>query len=311
MVGNNQNQQGITKFNLANLEKNLYVTIQMKVVVLGSGSRGNAAVIEEGDTRILVDAGLSARQLTERLSGVGVDPGSLDGILLTHEHRDHTGGLKVFLRSRSIPVYASALTRETLEDRLSSGVEWRIFQQGHAFAVGEITVDAFALPHDAVDPVGFVCRGVDASIGIATDFGFVTNVVRDRLQGVDGLLVESNYDEKMLDQDTKRPWSIKQRIASRHGHLSNVQTAELVEELLSHGLKTVVLGHLSSDCNCPELAFSVVQEVGSGRGLGVHVASQDTPTSWVDICGKQLDEASSSIVMRQMDLAIGTNLQGI
>ena len=284
----------------------------MKVAVLGSGSGGNAAVIKARDTTMLVDAGLSARQLGRRLDQIGVDPDSLDGILLTHEHRDHTCGLEVFLRRRSTPVFTTALTRETLGDRITDSVDWRIFQHGQVFNVGEVAVEAFALPHDAVDPVGFVCRSGNSCIGVATDFGFVTNLVRDRLKGVHALLVEANYDDKMLDADSKRPWSIKQRISSRHGHLSNLQTADLVEGLLDHGLKTVILGHLSSDCNCPDVAVSAIREIESAKGmerqLGVHVASQAEPTSWVEIRGEEAEECSAPATMNQMDLAIGTHL---
>ena len=284
----------------------------MKVAVLGSGSGGNAAVIKARDTTMLVDAGLSARQLGRRLEQIGVDPDSLDGILLTHEHRDHTCGLEVFLRRRSTPVFTTALTRETLGDRITDSVDWSIFQHGQVFNVGEVAVEAFALPHDAVDPVGFVCHSGNSCIGVATDFGFVTNLVRDRLKGVHALLVEANYDDKMLDADSKRPWSIKQRISSRHGHLSNLQTADLVEGLLDHGLKTVILGHLSSDCNCPDVAVSAIREIESAKGmerqLGVHVASQAEPTSWVEIRGEEAEECSAPATMNQMDLAIGTHL---
>ena len=284
----------------------------MKVAVLGSGSGGNAAVIKARDTTMLVDAGLSARQLGTRLEQIGVDPDSLDGILLTHEHRDHTCGLEVFLRRRSTPVFTTALTRESLGDRITDSVDWRIFQHGQVFNVGEVAVEAFALPHDAVDPVGFVCRSGNSCIGVATDFGFVTNLVRDRLKGVHALLVEANYDDKMLDADSKRPWSIKQRISSRHGHLSNLQTADLVEGLLDHGLKKVILGHLSSDCNCPDVAVSAIREIESAKGmerqLGVHVASQAEPTSWVEIRGEEAEECSAPATMNQMDLAIGTHL---
>ena len=284
----------------------------MKVAVLGSGSGGNAAVIKARDTTMLVDAGLSARQLSRRLEQVGVDPDSLDGILLTHEHRDHTCGLEVFLRKRSTPVFTTALTRESLGERVTGSVDWRILQHGQAFKVGEVTVEAFALPHDAVDPVGFICRAGNAGIGVATDFGFVTNLVRDRLKGVHVLLVEANYDDKMLDADTKRPWSIKQRISSRHGHLSNQQTADLVEGLLDHGLRTVILGHLSGDCNCPDVAVSAIRKIGTAKGLekrlGVHVASQAEPTSWFEIGGEEAEERPAPTTTDQMDLAIGTHL---
>ncbi len=277
----------------------------MRLAVLGSGSGGNAAVLMTGETTLLIDAGFSARQLCQRLRVMGVDPDSVDGILLTHEHSDHTRGLGVFLRKRPIPVYASALTRESLSERLGDQIEWRIFQRGQLFKAGDIAVEAFALPHDAIDPVGFVCEVDGTRVGIATDFGHVTNLVRDRLRGVRVLLVEANYDQGMLEEDTRRPWSTKQRISSRHGHLSNVQTAELVESLLPHGLETVVLGHLSCDCNCPEVAASTVRAVSREKGLGIHVASQDEPSCWIEIQRETEHGCSRPEVMDQMNLAIG------
>lgn len=277
----------------------------MRLAVLGSGSGGNAAVLMTGETTLLIDAGFSARQLCQRLLDIGVDPDALDGILLTHEHSDHACGLRVFLRKRPIPVYASALTRESLSEGLSDQVEWRIFQRGQPFKAGDIVVEAFALPHDAIDPVGFVCEVDGIRVGIATDFGHVTNLVRDRLRGVRVLLVEANYDQGMLEEDTRRPWSTKQRISSRHGHLSNVQTGELVESLLPHGLETVILGHLSCDCNCPELAASTVRGTSSEKDLVIHVASQDKPTCWIEIQQETGTGDSHPVVMDQMDLAIG------
>ncbi len=277
----------------------------MRLAVLGSGSGGNAVVVTDRETTILIDAGLSARQLCQRLQSVGVDPDSIDGILLSHEHSDHTGGLEVFLRKRPIPVYSNALTRELLEERLGDQIEWRIFQRSQSFQVGGITVEAFALPHDAVDPVGFVCEASGTRVGFATDFGHVTTLVRERLRGVCALLVEANYDQGMLEEDTKRPWSIKQRISSRHGHLSNTQTAELVKDLLAHGLETVVLGHLSRDCNCPDLAAAVLRASAPGGQLDVRVASQDTPTCWVEIMEEGAPGGAPPGVMDQMNLAIG------
>lgn len=251
--------------------------------MLGSGSGGNAAVLEAEGTRILVDAGLSARQLCQRMQGLGVDPDSLDGILLSHEHSDHTRGLEVFLRKRRVPVYTTALTRECLGERCGGQVEWRVFQRGQQFELGALTVNSFAVPHDAVDPVGFVCGTSRAKVGLVTDFGHVTTLVRQELRGVRALFVEANYDQGLLEADTKRPWSIKQRISSRHGHLSNAQTAELVRELVEHGLETVVLGHLSQDCNCPDLAAAVMRAASSRRRFSVHVASQADPTGWVGV----------------------------
>ncbi len=254
----------------------------MKLVVLGSGSAGNAAVVASGRGCLLVDAGLSARQLCRRLEMVGIGPDDLDGILLSHEHSDHARGLEVFLRKHRVPVYATALTREALGVRCGSGVEWRLFRRGEEFQAGGMAVNSFAVPHDAVDPVGFVCGENGTRIGLATDFGHVTTLVRDGLRGVRALLVESNYDQRLLEADRRRPWSIKQRISSRHGHLSNVQSVQLVAELAGHGLEAVVFGHLSRDCNCPRAVAEAM--TGCARnGLAVHVASQAEPTPWVEI----------------------------
>lgn len=252
----------------------------MRLAVLGSGSAGNAAVFESHGTRLLFDAGLSARQLCRRLEAVGIPPDSIDGILLSHEHSDHTRGLEVFLRNRRVPVFATALTREFLGDNCGNSVEWRLFQRGCPFEIGGLTLEAFAVPHDAVDPVGFVAEGDGARVGMVTDLGHVTALVQEQLRGVKALFVESNYDQQLLEADTKRPWSIKQRISSRHGHLSNGQAAELVADLADHGLETVVLGHLSRDCNCPDLAAAVMREAGRNR-VRVHVAGQAAPTGWL------------------------------
>ena len=277
----------------------------MRLAVLGSGSGGNAVVLEAPGTTILIDAGLSARQLCQRLRILDIDPDSLDGIILSHEHGDHTRGLEVFLRTRSVPVFANALTRECLEDRCGGRIEWRVFQRGQSFRVGAFTISPFALPHDAVDPVGFVCEAQGRQVGFATDFGHVTSLVRDRLCGVSALFVESNYDQDMLEADTKRPWSIKQRISSRHGHLSNTQTADLVGGLMEHGLETVVLGHLSRDCNCPELVEALMRAAAPTGVLDVHVATQDQPTPWVEVCGEGESESSCPGVMDQMDFVFG------
>jgi len=253
------------------------------MAVLGSGSGGNASVIDALGSRILVDAGLSARQICQRLASLEIDPHSLDGIVLSHEHSDHTRGLEVFLRKHEIPVYATALTREVLSDRCGGHIEWRIFQRGQEFSIGAVTVNAFAVPHDAVDPVGFVCcseRG--ERIGVVTDLGHVTSLVRESLRGVDGLFVEANYDQGLLESDTKRPWSIKQRISSRHGHLSNEQTAELIRALTEDGLKAVVLGHLSGDCNTPEVAAQAVNAVHAGK-VTVEVSGQAEPSAWMSV----------------------------
>ena len=251
--------------------------------MLGSGSSGNSTVVESAGVRLLVDAGLSAKQLVSRLQGLGLSPDSFDGILLTHEHGDHIRGLRVLLKQMPVPVYATAATARVVKDTGIEGATWKIFEAGQVFRIGDVQVEAFAIQHDAVDPVGFVFQGPRAKFGLLSDAGFVTRGMVERLRGVHGLFVEANYDEALLEADTKRPWSTKQRISSRHGHLSNAQTAELVAELAHPGLRRVVLGHLSQDCNAPDLALSILRkslEEKGHRHIELHCACAEASPWW-------------------------------
>lgn len=255
----------------------------MRFAVLGSGSGGNAAVVECGGLRLMIDAGLSAKQLSLRLQQVGIDPASLDGILLTHEHGDHVRGLKVFLKQNPVPVFTTPATARVVRESGIGGGTWKFFEAGQVFAIGGIAVETFAIQHDAVDPVGFVVGHDTRRLGFLSDAGFVTRSMTERLRGLDGIFVEANYDEALLEADTKRPWSIKQRISSRHGHLSNGQVAELIRDISHPALGRVVLGHLSSDCNTPEIILSMLRnclaDLGHGH-VGLHCAGQHEPTAW-------------------------------
>lgn len=239
----------------------------LELAVLGSGSSGNSALICLGDTRILIDAGLSARQLCVRLEALGVDPDSLSAIVLTHEHGDHTRGIDVFCKKRSVPIYATKHTCSVVRESLRCEVPWHQFEAGTGFRIGSIDIETFSVPHDAVDPVGFVFGCGKSRVGVLSDVGHVTRLIVERLRDVDTLFTEANYDEKMLQNDTLRPWAIKQRISNRHGHLSNEQTAELVSQIATPRLKQVILGHLSSDCNCPDLASRVISETLQNGGF--------------------------------------------
>ena len=214
---------------------------------------------------MLVDAGLSARRLAAGLEACGVAPGSLSGILLTHEHGDHTKGLKVFVEKFDVPVFANPLTADHLK-RQGLAARWNFFSSGAEFFLENIGVLPFSVPHDAADPVGFVLRSNGTGFAVLTDLGYATRQVVEAVRGVHALLIETNHDEALLQGDTKRPWSVKQRILSRHGHLSNSAAAEIVAEVATEALRHVLLGHLSRDCNSPELA---VHAVGSRlRGGG-------------------------------------------
>ncbi len=244
----------------------------MELIVLGSGSSGNTAVVRVGDRAILVDAGLSARKTLQRLAVAGIEPRQISAVLLTHEHGDHAGGLPVLLRSLRCPVYATRLTADEVrgQDERNADADWRLFASGGEFTVDCFAVTAFSVPHDASDPVGFTIRSGSLSIGILTDLGHVNHSVVHHVSGVDALFVEANHDEEMLRADTKRPFSIKQRIMSPHGHLSNRAAADLAARVRSDALRHVVLGHLSRDCNTADLALAAVSEA-LGQGGSVRV----------------------------------------
>src|SRR5438876_8303188 len=229
--------------------------------MLGSGSAGNSALLATDHCKILVDGGLSARQIVLRLEQCGVMPEQLDGVLLTHEHSDHVCGLEVLCRKLDIPIYANAQTAEAVRcgGPLDQHRNWRIFRTGSEFSICDILVQTFPVPHDAVDPIGFAFHAGTRALGFITDLGYATKMLIERLREVHTLLIETNHDEKLLQNDPHRPWPVKQRIQSRHGHLSNTAAASVIEQLLPGKIERVVLGHLSRDCNTPELACSTIR----------------------------------------------------
>jgi phosphoribosyl 1,2-cyclic phosphodiesterase len=229
------------------------------LTMLGSGSAGNSALIATDHCRLLVDGGLSARQLVLRLALCGISPRELDGIVLTHEHGDHVCGLEVLCRKFEIPIYCNALTAEAVRFcSLGEHRNWRIFRTGASFSVCDVTVESFPVPHDAVEPVGYTFHAGPSALGYVTDLGHATRLTIERLRQVQTLVIETNHDEKLLQNDPHRPWPVKQRIQSRHGHLSNAAAASVVSQLVPHKIARVVLGHLSRDCNTPELAARTI-----------------------------------------------------
>ena len=205
------------------------------LTVLGSGSAGNCALLETPRCRLLIDGGLSARQMVLRLQQCGVSPLEIDGILITHEHSDHATGLAVWFKQFATPIYCNRLTAEALSAQAPDlSVAWRLFVTGSDFTIGDLTVQTFPVPHDAVDPVGFVFHHGSAALGVLTDLGCATKLAYERVRQVSTLLIETNHDEKLLQNDTRRPWSVKQRIMSRHGHLSNAAAADVLAELLGY-----------------------------------------------------------------------------
>ena len=215
-------------------------------------------MLQTAETSVLIDIGLTAKRINGHLTKQGVEANSLAGVLLTHEHGDHTKGLRVFCANSSVPVFTNPLTADSLK---RSGVvaNWNLFASGAEFQIGDLRVLPFSVPHDAADPVGFVFRHAESSFAVLTDLGYATKQVVNCVQGVSALLIETNHDETMLQNDTKRPWAVKQRILSRHGHLSNVAAADIVANVATPQLSHVLLGHISEDCNSSTLATQAVR----------------------------------------------------
>ena len=233
----------------------------VELFVLGSGSSGNTAVLRAAGTTVMIDAGLGSRKTLARLDAAGIALGEIEAILLTHEHGDHARGLPALISKMQCSVYATRLTADEVrsQDPRNESAAWRIFSSGSTFSVGALEITAFSVPHDAADPVGFTIRAAEASLAVLTDLGHVNHSVIHHVTGVNCLFIEANHDEDLLQRDTKRPLSIKQRIRSPHGHLSNTSAADLAARSATDALRRVVLGHLSRDCNEPELAVSVVR----------------------------------------------------
>ena len=258
----------------------------MRVAVLGSGSSGNATFVRAGNTRVLIDAGFSGRDLTRRLGALGVDPESIDAIVVTHEHGDHTRGMGVFARRHGTPLHMTRATRQACAKLLRGEEKVVEYRPGRPFTVGDVRVEPFLTVHDAADPVGVAlvddCTGM--RLGVATDLGRPTAQIRHALSLCDLLILEANHDEVML-HTSSYPASVRRRIASSHGHLSNQAAARFVLDLMHPRLAGVVLAHLSAECNRPELAKRVVGEALEKVGWSGHleVALQDRPTTLMDV----------------------------
>ncbi len=237
----------------------------MRVCLLASGSKGNSLFIEAGGTKLLVDAGLSAREIVARLSAIEVAAAEIDGIVISHEHTDHIRGAGALARKFDLPVLISYPTsRETAGHfRAARLVE---FESGCSFEFRDILIDPFPITHDSADPVGLVIESRDGRIGVATDLGLATRLVKEKLKGCRALVLESNHDEEML-VNGPYPWYLKQRIKSRHGHLSNSESAGLLAEVMGPDLEMVFLAHLSEVNNHPEAVLEAFRKPLAGSSV--------------------------------------------
>ena len=244
----------------------------ISVTMLASGSRGNCAIVSSSRTKILVDAGLSCRETFKRMKAQGDDPHSLAAILITHEHCDHIYGLATLGKKLRIPVFMTCATHQAWARALRNEKgekphleKFERFESGHRFQVGDIEVKPFTIPHDAADPVGFTFRAEGIKVGVATDLGYLPVSVRDHLRGCDVLVLESNHDLEML-RVGPYPWSVKQRVMSRVGHLSNDALADFFSGDYDNSAAFVVLAHLSEHNNHPEIARREAEKALAARG---------------------------------------------
>lgn len=240
---------------------------------LASGSKGNSLFVSCRNSSILIDAGLSGIEIERRLNAVNISPESLSAIIITHEHSDHVKGAGILSRRFNLPVYITKKTYEACRG-LGKIEALCLFECGKPFQIGKILVSPFSISHDATDPSGLTMEYNGEKIGIATDLGIVTSLVKEHLKNSNILYLESNHDPDMLINGSY-PWHLKQRIKGRTGHLSNLDAAGLLSELETDALKHVILAHLSEENNCPEKAVQEISKTLNGSNIALHVAGPD------------------------------------
>lgn len=250
--------------------------------LLGSGSSGNAILATSNTTKILIDNGLSFKQLRLRSDEVGLSIDDLDAVFITHEHGDHVLGLGTLARRIGAPVFMTRGTYESLPPSLGALPNVVLFEAGDTIPIGNVQIESFSVAHDASDPVSYVVQAKGVRLGLATDMGHASTLVERRLSGCHGLVLESNYCPKML-RNGAYPIAVKQRISGRHGHLSNTDMCRLLGRLLHDALKLVVLVHISDENNTLKLAHTMATRVVGAGGPSVFVARKDRPTRLFEI----------------------------
>lgn len=250
---------------------------------LYSGSSGNSLFVESENTKLLIDAGVSSKKIETALTNLNIDPSTINGILITHEHSDHVQGLGTFAKKFDLPVFVNQKTLDAMPKQKEKILEKNIniFKIEEKFEIGDLKIKPFSIPHDAANPCGFNIFKDNKKISIATDIGHMTNGVIKNLEDSIFIMLESNYDPEVLKY-SRYPYILKTRIAGPTGHLSNESAGKTISHLLNSGLQQAILGHLSKESNFPELAYkTVVDEIISSNhnenNLKLSVASRDIP----------------------------------
>lgn len=249
----------------------------MRFALLGSGSKGNALVVEYADTRLLIDCGFSAKEIEKRLARLELRPADIDAIVITHEHDDHWRGVSRFSRRYEIPVWLTPGTRAAKATDALAVTE--LYSPHEPFAIGDLELFPYPVPHDAREPAQLVIGNGDKRLGILSDIGYVTPHVREMIDACDALVLESNHDPELLATGPY-PASLKRRVGGRLGHLSNPQAAALLGEIDASGLQQLVVAHISESNNRPELAQAALAQALSTTADWVHVANQREGLSW-------------------------------
>ncbi len=231
----------------------------MRIASLGSGSRGNATLVQHGNTTILVDNGFSLKQFTQRLQRLEIEPQGIDAVLLTHEHGDHSGGVQRLCASHGIPLWTAVGTARAT---LPSDFEFHSLVAGHAVIIGEIEILPVTVPHDANEPLQFIFHQLDNGrrLGLLTDTGHITSHIVEAFDRLDGLLLEFNYDPEML-KNGPYPEMLKQRVGGNHGHLSNLQSADLLRQIDTGNLVCLIAAHISEKNNAPGIVEALIRQL--------------------------------------------------
>jgi phosphoribosyl 1,2-cyclic phosphodiesterase len=254
----------------------------MRFASIGSGSEGNGLLVEVGATRILIDCGFGVRDTAARLARAGVEPGSIDAILVTHEHSDHVGGVPAFAARHGIAVWLTMGTLDAVGERMGAVDEVRGFDSHDMFAIGDVEVQPIPVPHDAREPVQFVLSDGARRLGVLTDIGASTPFVEASLSGCDALVIECNHDSDLLATGSY-PYPLKQRIAGRYGHLCNEAAAAIVRSIDASRLRHVVAAHLSQQNNTPDHARAALAGALGCTPDWIGIADQQTGFDWRDL----------------------------